>query len=1288
MAKKRTEAQDIYDPKIFDPLGANAKKNEAEVDLLVQSMQMLVELGKQIKTGLSTTNPQSVAGLKQMNDLMSQANKAADAKIKLDKQLKAATDDQVKGRLKLQKVQQDQRKILKDEIILQDKSIGTLERARVENRKLRREREALNLETSKGQQRLKGINKTIDKNNKIIEDNADKMKKQRLGIGRYHTAVNGLKNALAQLGIAFGVFSLAKDAIKVIGDFQQSTANLRSVLRDASDQEMEAMINQAKELGATTRFTASQVAELQLEFGKLGFDPTEILNMTKATQNLAAATGTELKEAASTTGGVLNAFGLESSDTAHLVDVMAASFTKSALDMEKFRETMKSAAPIAKATGVSLEIATAAAGKLADANISGSKAGTDLKNIFSALVKDGKPFAQSLEDIAAQMNNASTKAEKLQIAEDIVGEKAKASLLVLIEQKDALGELSGELERAGGTAEAMAKDQLDTLQGSLDLLRSAWEGVILEMDEAGGIGDSLKTGIKLLADNLSTIVKVIASAIKIWVQYKFVTLASAQANKLMGSSMIRLAKQVGPMKAGIAGIGKAWKNLGKTLKANAFGLALLAIMKFVEGLNVVRTASEQMLEVQEKVNAAHADAQVQLERETTELNLLVDQIKDTTNGTKERTDAIDKLNKKYNTNLQNIEDETKFLKLLDIEQKKILKNIENKIALMEVEQEFAIFSEQIVRTELEQTKLRQQMADAWGQNAFTEFIQGFGDYENTKSVLAEQFRQNEQLLKDLAKKKGIAKKDLAELLKLQAESQAASAQSGTGTGDGDPESTLRTVQAINDDISAENEKLLQTTNRAQARAIQNRIKALEREKKAILGSKGKEADKIKSLLREIEDEQIKQIKDQQTREEITASVAASRRKEDLKDVKASAEEKAKLEIEINQTLVIKLAEIRKRFRDQRIAEEKVAAEKRAEQERKIAETVQEAYDAELEQLNQAFERSEKQKQKELLESTKTQEEIQRELLEFEIAQLEKKIELYKKLYPELTDEILDFEIELAEKRRDLKETETKTELDADKEKFERQKELIQATTDLFVENADKRIAKIDEEIAASQRLADFLAGAAAEGNISAKESLAEERRLIAEANAEKERLERQKQNVLLVSAILQAYNAELSQGASSTEAFTKAVTSTTLLKTFLGEIGSFYEGTENTGRVSNPLDGNGGRLALIHDDERIMTANQNRKVGDISNNELANIAEKHRLGKFDPGFDVQIGQGYDSQIIVDQLMSVGDGIDQVAKEIREKPELSLAKLQRYNMILKERSKRGNRSTNNIFKIRY
>ncbi|MCP4354333.1 MAG: phage tail tape measure protein [Proteobacteria bacterium] len=312
-------------------------------------------------------------------------------------------------------------------------------------------------------------------------------RKELNGFQKFGQGLKGMFNPMSVgIGVVAGLGVAVTDAVQTFKAFEKANSDLKAVL-GGTDAEMKALSGQAKALGASTAFTATEVAGLQKEFAKLGFDSSQIENMTEATLNLAAAAGTELADAASNAGAIIRAFGLQSSDATHVTDVMAASFSKSALDMEKLSETMKTAAPIARATGVSLETATAAAGKLADANISGSKAGTDLKAIFSELVKDGKPFADSLNDIAVELNGASTKADKLAIAEKLVGERAKGALLILADQKDNLGSLTTELEKADGAAKAMADTMLDNLTGDMTKAGSAWEGFILSLEDGSGV---------------------------------------------------------------------------------------------------------------------------------------------------------------------------------------------------------------------------------------------------------------------------------------------------------------------------------------------------------------------------------------------------------------------------------------------------------------------------------------------------------------------------------------------------------------------------------------------------------------------------------------------------------------------------------------------------------------------------------------------------------------------------------------------------------------------------------
>ena len=147
------------------------------------------------------------------------------------------------------------------------------------------------------------------------------------------------------------------------------------------------------------------------------------------------AGGAELGRAAEVAGSTLRAFGLAAEETGRVTDVMAKSFATSSLDMESFAEAMKTVAPIAKATGVSMEEASAMLGALANNGIKGSIAGTALKKILSDLHREGKPMTQTFKELSNQ--NIS-----LADANDLVGDRAKGALLVLTEQMGLVDELT------------------------------------------------------------------------------------------------------------------------------------------------------------------------------------------------------------------------------------------------------------------------------------------------------------------------------------------------------------------------------------------------------------------------------------------------------------------------------------------------------------------------------------------------------------------------------------------------------------------------------------------------------------------------------------------------------------------------------------------------------------------------------------------------------------------------------------------------------------------------------
>lgn len=310
---------------------------------------------------------------------------------------------------------------------------------------------------------------------------------------------NQFKNLGKQIAGAFaigGTIALLKTgiqaAIRVNKDFELQMARVKAIT-GSTNEEFIQLNDNAKRLGATTKFTASQVGQLQEEFAKLGFSTDEILNATEATLELAEATGNTLAESANVAGQVLRAFGLDAEETQRVVDVMASSFSKSALNMSDFAESMKFAAPIARAAGIEIETVTALLGKLADSGLRGSIAGTGLKNLLSKLADENSALGKELgfavknsDDLFKALQQLKDGHIDLTKATELTDERSKAAFITLINGVSDVEDLKTALDEAAGSAEDMAEIMRDTLSGDMDRLKSAAEGLALAMGEGEG----------------------------------------------------------------------------------------------------------------------------------------------------------------------------------------------------------------------------------------------------------------------------------------------------------------------------------------------------------------------------------------------------------------------------------------------------------------------------------------------------------------------------------------------------------------------------------------------------------------------------------------------------------------------------------------------------------------------------------------------------------------------------------------------------------------------------------
>ena len=340
-----------------------------------------------------------------------------------------------------------------------------------------------------------------------------------------------------------GISSVIGKAMKSFRDFEFQMAKVRAVT-GASDKDFKKLTNTAKELGRTTFFTAQQVAELQTNYGKLGFSTKEILDAQEATLQLATATDTDLGRAAIVAGAAIRGFGLDASEAGRVVDVMAEAFTSSALDIEKFQTSMTKVAPIAAAANISLEATTAIMGTLTDAGIEASIAGTSLRNIFLKMQDSSSDLSKFLgytvnssDDLERALNDLNKAGLTNEEVMSLVDLRQVAAFNTMIRGSERIQQLTKDFNEANGAAAKMADIVADTLEGSFKRLTSATEGLSIQLME--DLGGSIKETVNKLAnffnsltENSTAVAKVVSgliSAIK-WIGlYKIGTLAAAAA---------------------------------------------------------------------------------------------------------------------------------------------------------------------------------------------------------------------------------------------------------------------------------------------------------------------------------------------------------------------------------------------------------------------------------------------------------------------------------------------------------------------------------------------------------------------------------------------------------------------------------------------------------------------------------------------------------------------------------------------------------------------------------------
>ena len=279
---------------------------------------------------------------------------------------------------------------------------------------------------------------------------------------------------------------------QTLKEFEQANANLSTIL-GVTRKEMKALTDSALALGRTTEYTARQITGLQTELAKLGFGHGSIITMQKPVLQFATAVGANLSEAASVAGSTLRAFNLVSADTDDALATLAVATNKSALSFDKIRDSIGTVFPVANAYGLSLKDTTALLGALANAGFDASSAATATRNIILKMADANGKLAKSLGGSVKTFDeiiNGLIKLRKsgidLNDALEMTDKRSVAAFSALLSGAESARELRASLEDVSGELERIEKERLNTVEGATLLLKSAWEGLTLAMQNSNG----------------------------------------------------------------------------------------------------------------------------------------------------------------------------------------------------------------------------------------------------------------------------------------------------------------------------------------------------------------------------------------------------------------------------------------------------------------------------------------------------------------------------------------------------------------------------------------------------------------------------------------------------------------------------------------------------------------------------------------------------------------------------------------------------------------------------------
>lgn len=1027
-------------------------------------------------------------------------------------------------------------------------------------------------EISKTDNALKSIDNSVGQNQRSV--------------GKYENALKGLKTQLLGLvGIGAGI-SLGRFFGNSMIEYENNLASFRTIVSDLTDDEFSAFEKKIEEVAKSTKKSTSQVAKSFENIAGLNADLAKTADglgkVSESAITLSKASGDDLATSTQNLIGIMNQFSLGAEDADKAINILAAGQAFGASSITNLSESFKNVGAVASSANLSLADSTAYLETLGKFSLFGAEAGTKLRGVILKLQKANLGYKSgqfdlndALEEYNGRISQLSTSKEKDALASKVFGAENITAGKILSENIELTQKFTKEVK---GTSEAQkaAAINSNTLSAQWDNFKNSLVTMTTTSNITGGAIDGLKNTLRFLSENLEDVIywlfqagiawgifKVAMRIIK-WVDTIKGLKGTSDGLKKVDEGAKKSSKSMGGLKTSLLAIG--WTAL--------ISLAIKYATSLYDVASGAASARDQLarLEKQKKISAGLSNKNIVkvTDEYRSSLALLNDELKE---GKITQGD--------YEKSVKSLRD-TRADELKELIRSANSKKEIYKKDLAEFQKANKRFKELINRTrtrsigeELKKiTRIQGKFAEKYGNISFGSKVASFfgvgvSEIEQAVNQLQSNISAINERLKayyDALKSANEETMDFSDHTEDVSETIDTNLSPSIQKAKKSIEDYTEVVQDLN------NELIGDEFVRKQAQLLDEYQDAL-----AKIDDDGIKADEYRFALKKkynADLEALEQERFEKRQSNLIEEFELEKKASNMKYGLGSTKEKTSEIINYNKL-------------------------------KSVAKT------------NEEIEKIEKEHQEKMLS-------FQIERLKNEIENQEKFIENFKKNGLTKTQEFKEAQNDLAEFQKKLAELQSGDfsfkSKSGDKKSFG--KTILNSISGVFKaigEKIDsvyqKAIDSQNKLIENSQKTIDYLKQSAIAGNLSAKESILAEEKAIEDSQRRIAEIQKKQQRAKLITGILSTYSSKVSNGEKN--ALFSTIAETAVLTSFLKTLPSFDVGADRLGGNGKGVDGKGGFMAINHPDERILTAEQNKRIGfNYTNEEITKIMSSYTRGDF------------------------------------------------------------------------